>query len=192
MITSEYKTPEYNTWRHMRQRCRNPAHKSYSYYGGRGINVVSAWDDYLVFLGDMGRRPLGHSLDRIDSNGNYESGNCRWASWKTQERNRRNNRNITHEGKTQCVSAWAEDFGICKTKLGKSLYRNANSMREALIELSQSYVWKTFQYKGQNQTMKQIASDLGCGYDALKKYLRLNRNDLEKAVAWYTRKRRGA
>lgn len=84
------KTPEYESWRGMRERCSNPRHGSYKNYGGRGISVCEEWkNDFLKFREDMGPRPRGMSLDRIDNNGNYNKQNCRWASRKTQIRNSR-------------------------------------------------------------------------------------------------------
>lgn len=81
-------TPEYQSWRGMRERCVNPNHASYSRYGGRGVSVCSRWmHSFDAFLQDMGKRPKGTSLDRINSDGNYEPGNCRWADAKTQVRN---------------------------------------------------------------------------------------------------------
>ena len=82
-------TPTYRSWLSMRSRCRNPNNESFQYYGGRGIAIAPRWDSFEAFLADMGERPEGASLDRIDVNGNYEPGNCRWATMATQARNTR-------------------------------------------------------------------------------------------------------
>lgn len=84
-------TPEYQSWRGMRERCLNPNHDSYAYYGGRGIAVSPRWmHSFKNFLEDMGPRPAGHSLDRIDVNGPYAAHNCRWANAHEQRQNSRN------------------------------------------------------------------------------------------------------
>src|SRR5207253_5832933 len=84
-------TATYHSWRSMIQRCTNPKRQNYKWYGARGVSVCERWrDSFDAFLGDMGERPKGKSLDRFpDKNGNYEPGNCRWASQSEQRRNSR-------------------------------------------------------------------------------------------------------
>lgn len=85
-------TPEYSSWASMIQRCTNPNDAKWSQYGGRGISVCSAWMSFDGFFIDMGERPAGTTIDRINVNGNYEPGNCRWATPTIQSRNRRPHR----------------------------------------------------------------------------------------------------
>jgi hypothetical protein len=82
-------TPAYSSWEGMVQRCNNPNNKKYRDYSGRGIKVCEAWKDFRVFFADMGPRPDGLTLDRINNNGNYEPGNCRWATYHEQRINSR-------------------------------------------------------------------------------------------------------
>ena len=80
---------EYTAWEGMKQRVGNPNSKHYSYYGGRGIAIDARWNSFEEFYLDMGKRPEGFSLDRIDPNGDYCKSNCRWTDWKTQSINKR-------------------------------------------------------------------------------------------------------
>lgn len=89
-------TLAYNSWKLMIYRCTSPKAPNYSYYGGQGVTVCDRWKSFENFLEDMGDRPAGMSLDRIDSNGNYEPGNCRWATKSEQSRNSRNTK-LTQE-----------------------------------------------------------------------------------------------
>lgn len=106
-------TPTHNTWCAMKQRCENPAHDSYEFYGARGITVCQRWrDSFEAFLADMGERPEGMTIDRIDSTGNYEPGNCRWAPEDEQARNRSSTILVEREGRTQCVKDWCDELGL--------------------------------------------------------------------------------
>lgn len=91
-------TVEYTSWLNMRQRCNDKNHTQYHDYGGRGVKVCERWNKFTNFLADMGKRPDGMTLDRIDSDGDYEPSNCRWADRTTQARNHRMTRNNTTTG----------------------------------------------------------------------------------------------
>jgi len=100
----------------MAQRCTNPNHKQFKDYGGRGIRVCERWRRYDNFLADMGRRPDNrHWLERIDNDGDYEPGNCRWATTKEQSRNKRSNRIVTAFGKTAPLVRFAGEDCYSRT-----------------------------------------------------------------------------
>lgn len=82
-------TPTYKSWESMRDRCNNPNKDNFKWYGEKGVTVCERWNNFTAFLEDMGERPVGTSLDRIDPHGNYEPSNCRWADRKTQASNKR-------------------------------------------------------------------------------------------------------
>jgi len=84
------RTSEYACWAHMKERCSNPDCKAYKYYGERGITVCKRWETFENFFDEMGKKPYkNYSLDRINNDGNYEPGNCRWTDWVTQRNNQR-------------------------------------------------------------------------------------------------------
>lgn len=104
-------TRAFAIWQGMLERCRRQSHKNWADYGGRGITVCERWQRFQNFFADMGEPPIGATIERKDNDGNYEPGNCRWASRVEQARNRRNSIRITYAGRTQSLAAWAEEFG---------------------------------------------------------------------------------
>lgn len=103
------KSPTYQSWLAMKNRCHGNPSESTKNYGDRGIVVCDRWrHSFENFLGDMGPRPEGTFIERIDSNGNYELGNCKWATRKEQNRNKRNSHLFTFYGKTRTLAEWRE------------------------------------------------------------------------------------
>lgn len=103
-------SPEYKSWSGMRDRCNNPRNRAYRNYGARGITVCERWESFDAFLADMGKRPSPrHSVDRIENDRGYEPGNCRWATKKTQGRNRRG---LIATASTSSLKEAAEASGI--------------------------------------------------------------------------------
>lgn len=109
-------TGAYQSWKCMKGRCQQPSHIEFHRYGARGIKVCDRWESFENFLADMGDRPKGCSIDRVDPNGDYCPENCRWADGKTQSRNRRNSKMLTIDDRTMCLSEWAEQPGAAHYK----------------------------------------------------------------------------
>lgn len=105
-------TATYKAWVSMKERCTNPNNRMWPHYGGRGIGFCERWTDFVGFLADMGEKPAGLSLDRIDNDGNYEPANCRWADNYTQNQNRRTSRMLDYEGETLCLTVLARRLGL--------------------------------------------------------------------------------
>jgi hypothetical protein len=112
MSKSRKRHPLYKTWFEMHQRCKNPAKWQFRLYGGRGISVCERWDLFANFCEDMGERPSGFTLDRLDCDGNYEPSNCRWADKLTQANNARNNRKILVDGEVIGLCEAGRKYGI--------------------------------------------------------------------------------
>ena len=102
------RTPTYLIWRGMLQRCQNPGSRIYKYYGGRGIAICERWQKFENFAADMGERPDGLTIDRINNDGNYEPSNCRWASKKEQSQNSSRKRLVAFNGVTKNLCEWTE------------------------------------------------------------------------------------
>lgn len=131
------KSKTYIIWTSMIQRCVNQNSRDYNCYGGRGIKVCQRWMNFENFLEDVGEPPTeNHSLDRINNNKGYCKENCRWATQKEQARNKNNNNLQTYNGKTQCLSAWAEEYEINYQLLWKRVCVYRWSVEKALTTLT--------------------------------------------------------
>lgn len=121
----------YHIWNSMRQRCENPKTISYKYYGAKGITVCEEWQKFVGFrdwaLSHGYNKEL--TIDRINSNGNYEPSNCRWATVKEQQNNTSYNQLITHNGETHNITQWSELLGIPRTTLYNRVRRGWDKER---------------------------------------------------------------
>ena len=120
------RTPEYNSWLAMKQRCNNPQDAAYSRYGGRGILICERWENsFENFIHDMGLRPSpNHSIERKDNNLGYCPSNCVWATAIEQANNRRSSCCYEYNGVTKTVAEWSREFNIKYHVLKKRLNRN--------------------------------------------------------------------
>jgi hypothetical protein len=131
---------EYKSWISLRLRCFSEKDKDYADYGGRGITVCGEWaSSFESFYRDMGPCPPGHSIDRKDTNGNYEPGNCRWATIDVQANNRRSNRPIELNGETLNLTQWARRLGTSAATIRARLFYGW-TIEEALTTPTQKYV----------------------------------------------------
>lgn len=107
-------TPEHKTWHRLISRCTNKRNPSYANYGGRGIKVCDRWrHSFENFYSDMGLRPgSGYSLDRINNDGDYEPGNCRWATASEQANNRSDTVTVTFNDRCQSIAQWAREIDV--------------------------------------------------------------------------------
>lgn len=112
----------YKAWMLMKGRCFDRNNDSFKSYGGRGITVCERWLTFENFLADMGIKPPGHTLERINNNRNYEPGNCRWATPREQANNRRNTVRLKFQNKTMTVSEWAQEVGLNRDLIALRLY----------------------------------------------------------------------
>jgi hypothetical protein len=139
--------------------------KHYRHYGGRGIE--NRYPDLVAFIADVGRAPSArHTIDRIDNDGHYEPGNCRWITREEQRRNRRDTLRAEHNGKTQCLAEWSRELGI---PLDTLQYRYHCGLRgEELLKPHTPRVPASVEYMGRTQTLTQWARELGIKRGTLK------------------------
>jgi len=160
---------EYISYQAMLTRCENEKASDYKNYGGRGISVCKRWrDSFENFYSDMGTRPEGTSLDRIDNDGNYEPGNCRWSTRLQQGNNQRTNRFLDHDGRKMTVSQWSRETGIVAATI-KTRLRKGWSIYDALTKPTRKYI----EYDGRSQTISEWSREVGIGKATVRKRLQL-------------------
>lgn len=132
---------EYHAWRNMLSRCGKPSHPSYYNYGARGITVSTSWFKFEQFLNDMGPCPDGLTLDRINNDGNYEPGNCRWVTRSIQQFNRRPRTPITIEDVTLSRAGWEARLGLSRGIVTDRLSRGW-SEHDAVMVPKRKFTWR--------------------------------------------------
>lgn len=142
---------EYRVWKGMRARCSAPCNINRGCYQKKGIKVCQRWDSFDNFFEDMGERPAGYTIDRIDNDKGYSPDNCRWASYSTQAKNRGGfNLTYTYNGKTQCLKDWARECGIYYNTLVSRIKRNPTLTFEEILQYidprKKKIVWQGKEY----------------------------------------------
>lgn len=122
-----YGTPTYKSWSEMKTRCGNPKRKNY-----KNISYCERWEMFKNFLEDMGERPIGTSLDRINPIGNYEPSNCRWATILEQENNRTNNRFFEYKGEKLTLSQISRKYNVSRSNLANKIYIYKMNIKDAM------------------------------------------------------------
>lgn len=153
----------YRIWRGMKQRCLNPNTHNYEIYGGRSVSVCQEWQDsYEQFVADMGHCPEGDSsIERIDNDGDYEPGNCMWATRGQQSRNRRSTVMLTHNGKTMCMTDWAEEVGMPFMTLRNRIQVYGWTVEEALTTPVGQRGSRVIVFEGQSLRLSEWAERTG-------------------------------
>lgn len=180
--------PDFQVWKGMIARCHNPKSKDFRNYGGRGITVCDRWrESPQAFFDDMGPRPTPrHSIDRFpDNDGNYEPGNCRWATTKEQASNRRSSRHIEHEGVTRTLSEWAEHVGLRidtlhqRLGLGWDFARSIGTpawdetgARNNVRKLTREKVTEIRRLHAAGRSMRSLAQEFGVSCPSIRKIIR--------------------
>ncbi len=163
-------TVEYNSWSAMKQRCNYQKHKNWKHYGGKGVKVCKRWNQFENFYQDLGPRPDGCSLERIDREGDYTPENTIWADWKTQARNRSNNARYRYLGRTKTIVEWGEILGLGQSMLRVRLEVLGWSVKRAFTTPAQSRETPkkhTYTIEGKTLTLKEWAKVTGINYRTL-------------------------
>lgn len=169
----------YRTWMAMIQRCTNPARHNYRYYGGKGITVCEEWRTFPGFLRDMGERPQGMTIDRIDSAKGYEKSNCRWATRKEQARNKQNNRFVVVDGTKMCLAEACSRYGV---NVGTAWTRLNNG--SPMDEVFKRPVWRGFgdairaAVERDNRPWREVVAEYGVSRAYVNKVRRAYRNGM--------------
>lgn len=174
------KTPEYGIWQAMKNRCTNPTVSNYKNYGGRGIKVCDRWlNSFSAFYEDMGKRPSpAYSIERIDYDGNYEPGNCKWATALEQANNRCTNHRGFYRGEEVTIAELARRTGISPMTLYCRIVRAGKTFEEAA-----EYRTERYAFSGKELTLKEWAKELSIPYKVIFNRVKSRKWPLEKALS---------
>lgn len=185
-------TREYKVWVGIRKRCTNPATKGYENYGGRGITIAPEWENFERFWADMGRCPKGHTIERINNDGNYEPGNCRWATRAEQAVNTRHVRWLTLNGETHTLTDWARKLGLRSQILTKRLARGwslENALTLPALSDQTRLTNRYIEFMGERHCVTDWAKLMGLPTGVLQARLHLGWS-VERALTFPHKKRR--
>lgn len=187
------KTVEYQTWSSMMKRCYRNNNKSFRNYGGRGIKVCKRWHDFINFYTDMGKRPDGHSLERIDNNGNYEPSNCCWTTRIKQARNKRTIKTITLNGETKSIPEWAEKLGLSAERINQRITRdNWDPIKALTTPIDNNYrIRFGYELNGETKTLSEWGEQYGISAGTVYRRIVDGKLSLLEALTTPTDRKRG-
>ena len=173
-------SPEYAAWCAAKARCNNPNNPEYPRYGGRGIRMHPAWESsFEEFFAYMGYRPTDdHSIDRIDADGDYGPGNCRWATEIEQQRNRRSNRRYAFRGESLTVGEIAERTGVDAELIRARIEVHGYGVERAATQAPAELV----EYQGVWKTLPEWADHIGVNYRTLYARVRVRGLSIHDAM----------
>lgn len=163
------------TWGNMISRCYQEANSRFSSYGGRGIKVAERWHVFENFVTDLGPRPAGMSLDRIDNDGDYSPENCRWADRFVQGQNKRNNINLTIDGVTKPLTEWARESGVSVQAVRNRVYKGC-SHKDAVFGVRERAETVVVEHDGQTRTIAEWAEVCGLDRSVIRARLKRGRS----------------
>ena len=156
--------PTYRSWKGMMARCYNEGHMHFPSYGGRGIAVCDRWHDFDCFVADMGDRPEGCSLDRINNDMGYSPENCQWSTAKEQANNRRNNTLLEVNGVEKTVSQWAEDLGTSASTIAGRINMGWSVEDAVTVPVNRN---KELTFGGTTLNLSEWAKETGIAYTTI-------------------------
>jgi hypothetical protein len=172
----------------MRKRCRNSKQRDFINYGGRGIGICKEWNSFEVFIRDMGTRPQGTTIERVDNNSGYSPENCRWASRKVQNRNKRDTLRVLYNGELICARDLEEKLGLPPRRIDDRLRKGWTLERAIETKSTRSRCKDFIEFNGVRMSMEDWGRKLGFGRGAVKARILRNGWTVEEALTTPQRK----